>query len=57
MHKPRGEQHEQYENEYAEQFFEKRMKPGIMGKGFIGENERGRKGKSRKLFPDVADFV
>ena len=57
MHKNRGEQHERYENEYAEKFFEKKMNPGLMGKGFIGENEQGRKGKVKKLFPNLNDLT
>jgi len=45
-------------NIYAEQFFNKKINPGIMGEGFIGINTDARKEKSRKrMFPDIDDLM
>lgn len=56
MHKRRGEQHERYENEDAEKFFERKMHPGVMGEGFVGEVVSSRNGKSKKLFANLNDL-
>jgi len=34
---------------YADKFFGK-MNPGVMGDGFVGLNQKGRKGKVKPLF-------
>lgn len=52
MHKTRAMQH----NEYAQKFFG-RMKPGVMGEGFVEVIEEGREGKPKKLFPTVCDLI
>jgi hypothetical protein len=43
---------------YADKFFDKKMKPGMMGEGFIGIVTQGRKEKVKKpLFPKMDDFL
>jgi hypothetical protein len=41
---------------YADKFFGK-MKPGIMGDGFVGINQEGREGKVKPLFPTTDQML
>lgn len=41
---------------YADRFFGK-MNPGLMGNGFIGINQDGRKGKVKPLFPTLDNML
>jgi hypothetical protein len=42
---------------YADKFFGK-MKPGMMGDGFIGVNQEGRSGKTpKRIFPNLDDLT
>jgi hypothetical protein len=46
-----------HKNTYAEKFFDKPMKPGVMGKGFVGVIEEDRKKKPKKLFVGIDDLM
>lgn len=46
------------EKVYADKFFDKKMKPGMMGEGFIGQIQDGRKRIPKKpLFPTTDEFL
>jgi hypothetical protein len=45
------------ENEYAEQFFEKKMRPGRMGEGFVYIGESMMRAKPLKPFASFDDLT
>lgn len=47
---------EKKKNIYADKFFGE-MKPGMMGNGFVGLNQEGRKGKVKRLFPTYDELT